>query len=852
MMHLYTRKIIFTLLLSTFTCLFARAQNDCGSAVAVTDLTGSTCATSAPSTTNALGAGSCEEGNNDTWFQFTAQGISANITVSSTANGWRPEFLVVSGTPASTCAGFTEVSCNDQNGNYTSISAATTPLTIGETYWIVVSSNNDNSTGTLSVCVDNPAPPPGCIDNQDCSSPASIALNPTGGADVCVNDCNTGASFGPDFAGTNCFDFPNNTVWYSVTTDATATSLSVNLTSATLSNPEFTVFTTPDCSNFTVIDCVEGTGGSASSSNVTVTPNTTYLIAVSDATADQGTFDLCISQDVAPSSCTDNNECTSAATITLNASGGAAACVNDCNNGATAGPNFTGNNCYDLPNETVWYTFTTDAAAATLDINLTSTDLSNPEFTLFTNSCGPFTIINCTEGTGGSAAATQINIAPNTTYILAVSDVSGNTGVFDLCLSQDLDNSACNVDNRLEVTSTSMGSPLTGPFQAGEVVTFCYTINSYISSTTNCNYLHGIVPSFGNCWDPVSFDAQGQPTSLPTPLSTVGVIGPSTTGPPNPCEGDSPGSWAWFPDGAVTYNLTTPNPTGLNSGDNVGAGWFFLTSYASPSGDCNTPETDPNSSYGDNNFPQCADLGGWQVCFSLQVKDITACSLGETDCSVSMKTFSDGEIGVWADIGCTVDIPTTFPASFDCILLSTDLIEFKGKQIGSKNFLSWTIDNTQNLEFFRIEKSTDGINWETTDIVNSDPTQRKYSFVDPIPFIPTTYYRLKIIAIDGSITQSPIISVRSDKELGYNLTTELHPNPAKDYIQFEYTGNDFSSPLHIHIANMVGQTMVDYSIGQMDLNEPNHINTSALPDGIYYISITQSGLKSTQRITIIR
>jgi hypothetical protein len=65
-----------------------------------------------------------------------------------------------------------------------------------------------------------------------------------------------------------------------------------------------------------------------------------------------------------------------------------------------------------------------------LDINLTSTNLSDPEFTVFTNACGPFTIVNCTEGTGGTAAAIQISVTANTTYIIAVSDATEDVGTF--------------------------------------------------------------------------------------------------------------------------------------------------------------------------------------------------------------------------------------------------------------------------------------------------------------------------------------------------------------------------------------------------------------------------------------
>jgi hypothetical protein len=704
MMPLYIKNQLVSFLFIILSSPLLLAQDDCGSALTITDLTGITSRTSIPSSTNALAAGSSEEGNKDTWFQFTAQGNSANITVSSTVNNWSPEFLVVSGSAASPCTEFTEISSNDQDGNYNQITT-TTALTIDETYWIVVSSNNDNSTGILSASVTNPSAPAACVDNEDCSTASTITLNASGGGDACVNDCNTGAS---------------------------------------------------------------------------------------------------------------------------------------------NGPNFTGTNCYDLPNETVWYSITTDATTATINISLTSVDLSEPEFTLFTNSCSAFTIVDCAEGTGGSATSTQINVLPSTTYLIAVSDVAGDEGSFDLCISQESNNSDCNVSNTLAVSSTSMGSPLTGPFQAGEVVTFCYTINSYIS--TNCNYLQGIVPTFGNGWDPVSFDTQGQPLNLSTPLSTIGVL----TTVLGTCGGDPAGAWSWFPDGSVTYNLNSANPLGLTTGDNAGAGWFFLTSYDVPSAACNSPETDPNSCYGDNSFNNCVTLGGWQVCFSLQVKDAISCSVGETDCSVSMKTFSDGEIGAWTSTGCAADMPTSLPGSVDCILLATDLIAFDGKQIENQNSINWTIDNTTSIDDFRIEKSLDGINWTTLDLVNGNPELTNYSYTDHIPFFPLTYYKLKMVDLDGSITKSSIISISSDKELGSNLTTELHPNPAKDYIQFEYTGNDFNSPLNIHIVNMVGQTIANYTIDQMDLNEPNQINTANLPHGIYYISIIQGGLKSTKKVTIIQ
>ena len=208
------------------------AQENCGNAVVVTDLTGNTCATASPGTVNDLGAGSCEEGANDTWFSFVAQGGSATIDVSSTISTWRPEFLVVSSSNNACGGALFEEACFDQNPNpsYSTISGTVNGLIVGDTYWVVVSSNGNLTTGTLSVCVDNPAVVLNCVDNDACIDAATITLNAPGGAAACVSDCNNGANPGLDFVGNGCEDMTNPTVWYEFTTAANAASIDVTLT----------------------------------------------------------------------------------------------------------------------------------------------------------------------------------------------------------------------------------------------------------------------------------------------------------------------------------------------------------------------------------------------------------------------------------------------------------------------------------------------------------------------------------------------------------------------------------------------------------------------------------------------
>ena len=75
------QKVVALTFLATTNLTFA--QDDCATATNIADLTGAVCATSAPGTTSTLAAGPCEEGTIDTWFSFTAQGSTADITVTS-------------------------------------------------------------------------------------------------------------------------------------------------------------------------------------------------------------------------------------------------------------------------------------------------------------------------------------------------------------------------------------------------------------------------------------------------------------------------------------------------------------------------------------------------------------------------------------------------------------------------------------------------------------------------------------------------------------------------------------------------------------------------------------------------
>lgn len=357
--------------------------------------------------------------------------------------------------------------------------------------------------------------------------------------------------------------------------------------------------------------------------------------------------------------CTDNELCSQSELITLTPN--VTTCVTDCNIGAAIGPDFIGNYCFDMNRPSVWYRFTIPNQVTSINVSISSGQLNTPYFAIFSSTnCTNFSVVYCKKGSLGSVNANQIMVQPNASYYLVVADDNNNQGNFDLCITPILNPNVCNINSSLVVTQTSKGSPLSGPFLPDEIVTFCYTITQF--NQTGCNYLQGIVPTFGDCWDTNFLNPLGQPVVI-TPIQTAGII--SSCGGGCPCANQSAGTWNWFGSGVVNYNnILGSYPPGTP----LPAGWYFLSTINPSTTLCSPSPNDPNNSIGDSNYPFCSVNNlTWQVCFQLKVKSSNACNVGNTNCFVSIKTFTDGEIGAYNSNACANDLSTYFPSVICCV-----------------------------------------------------------------------------------------------------------------------------------------------------------------------------------------
>ncbi|MEM9819518.1 MAG: PKD-like domain-containing protein [Bacteroidota bacterium] len=200
----------------------------------------------------------------------------------------------------------------------------------------------------------------------------------------------------------------------------------------------------------------------------------------------------------------------------------------------------------------------------------------------------------------------------------------------------------CNNQSFITPLSTSLGSPVDGPYKPCEEVLFCYNVIDFNSQ--GCNWLHAIVPDFGDCWDQSSFSPffAGAPNdilTLPTNNSGNGV-------------------WTWYEDGEINYNNISGS---LPPGGSVGAGWFYYNFNLGPGG------SDAGDTWGDGFFCNSQGLT-WNFCFSMITNCDPNCDVndGLIDCQMSFKTFSDGETGGRTQADCVFDPATNFDFNLTC------------------------------------------------------------------------------------------------------------------------------------------------------------------------------------------
>ena len=182
--------------------------------------------------------------------------------------------------------------------------------------------------------------------------------------------------------------------------------------------------------------------------------------------------------------------------------------------------------------------------------------------------------------------------------------------------------------------------------------------------------------------------------------------------------------------------------------------------------------------------------------------------------------------------------------------LPIELLDFSAKQNSEIVNLFWNTTNEINNDFFTIEKSNDGVDFNYLGFVdgagNSNSIQN-YSFNDNRPFEGVTYYRLKQTDFDGRYSYSNIVSVNTKYN---NEIQAVWYNKENNELNVEFNTVN-STDFYVCIYDMCGKQVIAKS-DNVEGKQNDIINLQFLPTGIYTISVTSEKYKLNKKVVIIQ
>jgi hypothetical protein len=173
-----------------------------------------------------------------------------------------------------------------------------------------------------------------------------------------------------------------------------------------------------------------------------------------------------------------------------------------------------------------------------------------------------------------------------------------------------------------------------------------------------------------------------------------------------------------------------------------------------------------------------------------------------------------------------------------CTVLPIELTEFKGKRTGSQVKLDWQTASEKNNEFFTIERSLDGINFEEVKRVKGAGDSYKalsYEVYDQNPLSEMSYYRLKQTDFNGQFKYSNIVSIDADNSKA--MISHIAPNPTTSDINF-----DFYAPVRgeliYEITDLTGRVIISKTEMKEEGNTKVLVDLDEIPNGIYFLKVS--------------
>ncbi len=170
---------------------------------------------------------------------------------------------------------------------------------------------------------------------------------------------------------------------------------------------------------------------------------------------------------------------------------------------------------------------------------------------------------------------------------------------------------------------------------------------------------------------------------------------------------------------------------------------------------------------------------------------------------------------------------------------ATGEVYLEGFAADTGNVLHWYTDRSDVYAYFVVQRGEDSLGFEDLEMIWAENALSQFSFVDPQPYQPASYYRLAKIGVDNELTYSPTIAVAqaASQEPAFSLLS-AGPNPLQDQLHL-WVELPAGGELRYLLTDMSGRRLLQgVWQGQVGANQFT-LNLPDLPAAQYVITLDQ-------------
>lgn len=170
-----------------------------------------------------------------------------------------------------------------------------------------------------------------------------------------------------------------------------------------------------------------------------------------------------------------------------------------------------------------------------------------------------------------------------------------------------------------------------------------------------------------------------------------------------------------------------------------------------------------------------------------------------------------------------------------CGVVALDLVDFSAKKANNDALIAWQTANEVAVSHFEVEKSGDGKTFSHigTAKARNLSSVNNYSFADNTPLSKITYYRLKMVDLDGRITFSKVVSLVNDAVK--NRSLKIYPSVSTDFLTIETTTRTAAT---LSFVDLLGRVVWSKQINASEAVSTQKMSISGFPNGIYSVILT--------------